>query len=135
MKKALNAFLKVSILLICLFAIRPAMAQDKASMLKNTTPEQRAQFQTNMMKAKLQLDSVQSTKVQAINLEYAKKLAPVLEDGGGRFAKLRKLKTIQDDKNKDLKAVLTKDQYKQYQDLEAEMKEKIMEKAKEKDKM
>jgi hypothetical protein len=111
------------------FSIVGAKAQDM-SALKDKTPEQRAQMQTTLMKTKLQLDSVQSGKVQAINLKYAQKLDPVLKGDGTKFKRMREAMSIQKDKDAELKKVFTADQYKQYQAFEDELKEKLRDRMK-----
>lgn len=131
-KIKITTFLTVFFCLLILFISQVAKAQDNDQDFKNKTPEQRAQMQTNMMKTKLNLDSAQTLKVQAINLKYAQQLAPVLKSDEGRFAKLRQMKSIMGQKDKDLKAVFNADQYKQYKELEAEMKDKMKDYAKSK---
>jgi len=126
--KIKSTFLGLFSAICILFFSQGAHAQEAS--FKDKTPEQRAQMQTNMMKTKLNLDSAQTLKVQGINLKYAQKLDPVLKSDGGRFAKLRQMKSIQGQKNKELKAVLSSDQYKQYQQLEAEMRDKLKDAAK-----
>jgi len=108
--------------------------QEVAAMIKNSTPEQRANLQTKMMTTKLSLDTVTSQKVYAINLKANQKLDPILKSDmtTGRFAKLRQMKGIDDDKDKELKSALTADQYKQYEAMKEEMKEKMKEKMQEK---
>jgi len=94
--------------------------------LKNATPEQRAGFQTNMMKTKLNLQEPQLTKVAAINLKYARLFQPILKSDEGRFSKLKKAKALQEQKDNELQGVFTKEQYKQYEDFEQELKSKMM---------
>ncbi|EHQ25136.1 hypothetical protein [Mucilaginibacter paludis] len=124
MKKAihrLTAYLAVAML----FMAQATLAQDAAQALKSKTPEQRAAYQTTLMKTKLQLDTNQVVKVQAINLKYALQFDPILKGDGGRMAKFRQAMSIQKAKDADLKTALTADQYKLYQQYEAEMKEKL----------
>jgi hypothetical protein len=109
-----------------------ASAQTGMPDFKNSTPEQRAQFQTEMMKSKLKLDATQESKVQAINLTYARKMQTVIKSDDGRFSKMKQAKSLQEAKDQELKIVFTPTQYKQYKDFEAEMKAKLMEKIKEK---
>jgi len=111
-----------------IFLSQTANAQNGADAFKNSTPEQRALMQTTMMKTKLKLDTIQVTKVQAINLKYAQKLDPILKGDGSKFSKFKELRSIQKDKDADLKGVLTADQFKQYQAMEEEMKAKVKEK-------
>lgn len=117
-------------LLICIAAVlvltmQVALAQDAGQALKSKTPEQRASYQTNLMKTKLQLDTNQVVKVQAINLKYALKFDPILKGDGGRMEKFRQARSIQKEKDADLKNTLSAGQYKLYQQYEAEMKEKL----------
>jgi hypothetical protein len=100
----------------------PALAQDMRGF-KDKTPEQRAQMQTGLMKSKLQLDSQQETKVQAINLKYALKMEPILKSDDNRMTRMRAAMAIQKDKDNELKGVFNA---KQYQEYEKELKEKVM---------
>jgi len=122
--------LSAGFLLLACMIVTPATAQDKADMLKNSTPEQRAKMQTSMMKTKLQLDTVQVVKVQAINLAAAQKMEPLLKGDGGKLAKFRQMKEIDKTKDTELKNVLTSDQYKHYEADKDEMKEKMKERLK-----
>jgi hypothetical protein len=111
---------------------KPAMAQTGMPDFKNSTPEQRAQFQTEMMTSKLKLDAAQQAKVQTINLKYAGKMQAVIKSDDGRFSKMKQARSLQEAKDGELKAVFNATQYKQYKDFEEEMKAKLMEKVKEK---
>lgn len=129
--KSIRIFLSISFLLITCMLFNPALAQDKTDMIKKSTPEQRAKMQTSMMKAKLQLDTIQVAKVQVINLAAAQKMDPVIKGDGGKFAKFRQMKEIEGVKDKELKKVLTDAQYKQYEAAKEEMKEKMKERLQE----
>jgi hypothetical protein len=128
--KPIKITLTVWFLMFVCIITNPVAAQDKADMIKNSTPEQRAKMQTSMMKAKLQLDTVQVVKVQAINLTAAQKMEPLLKGDGGKLAKFRQMKEIDSAKDKDLKNVLTPEQYKLYEAAKEEMKEKMKERLK-----
>ena len=130
-RKSIKTAVSISFLLITCMLFNPALAQDKADMIKKSTPEQRAKMQTSMMKAKLQLDTIQVVKVQAINLAAAQKMDPVIKGDGGNFAKFRQAKEIEGAKDKELKKVLTDAQYKQYEAAKEEMKEKMKERLRE----
>jgi hypothetical protein len=112
--------------LVFMLVAQLATAQD-VSAIQHKTPEERAQMQTKIMKSKLSLDSLQATKVQAINLKYALKTDPILKSDAGKFKKLKKIKALQEEKDDELKQVLTADQFKQYQALKERLKEKIKE--------
>lgn len=130
---------KIKLILIATLTIMAAaapaisLAQDNGGnsfkeMMKNTTPEERADAQTEMMEETLGLDSKQKEKVHAINLKYARKMGEVFESTSPRFRKFRKLKTIAGDKDKALKTVLTDQQFEAYQKSKEEMKAKLKEK-------
>jgi hypothetical protein len=135
MKKTTRNLLALSVIVISFVVSHPVKAQDRkeqmAEMIKNSTPEQRAKMQTGMMKTKLNLDSAMGLKVYDINLKYAKKLDPVIKGDSKGFAKLREMKAIDADKDKELKATLTPDQYRQYEAAKEEMKEKMKERMQE----
>jgi len=107
--------------------ISKAQSTDNSIDLKNSTPEQRAQWQSNAMKTKLGLNDAQFQQVSAINLEYAKKGDAIKNSGDGKFSKYRKFKSMMSDKDEKLKKVLTPDQFTTYE----EMKKEMMDKAKE----
>jgi hypothetical protein len=113
-------------LLLTLFA-QLAIAQN-ATGLTDKTPEERAQFQTNLLKSKLNLDSGQVTRLQAINLKYALKNDPIIKSDAGKFSRFRQIKALQKEKDEELKKIFTAEQYKQYEAFKTEMKDKMKEK-------
>lgn len=119
---------RIALLAISLITVFAATvkAQDTKELLKESTPEQRAKMQTTMMKAKLNLDSAQVTKVQAINLKSAQKLDPILKSDGRKLKMLREVLSIQKEKDADLKAVLSDEQYKRYEKMKDELKQRVM---------
>ena len=121
-----NVFSLLFAMLGCML-MSQAQSSDSAINLKSSSPEQRAQWQSNSMKTKLALDDTQYQQVSAINLEYAKKGEEIKNSGGGKFSKYRKFKFMMSDKDAKLKKVLTPDQYTTYE----EMKKEMMDKAKE----
>lgn len=131
LKSIKNATSACFLLLACLM-LNTALAQDRLQAMKNTTPEQRAQMQTAMMKNKLQLDTLQVNKIQAINLNYARKMEPVLKGDGGKLAKFKQAHDLETAKDKELKMVFTAEQYKQYEAFKQQMKEQIMDRMKSK---
>lgn len=120
----MKTVIKLLSLVILLLMLQGARAQDVAGT-KTQTPEERAQVITAWMKENLSLDEVQLAKVGAINLKYARMNEPVLKDGGSRFSKFKKLRSNQNEKDKELKSVFTPDQFDRYLSLEKELKDKI----------
>jgi Spy/CpxP family protein refolding chaperone len=95
--------------------------------LKNTTPEDRADFQTNKMKTLLNLTDEQTAKVREINLKYAKENQKVFDQSVYRDQKRKKLSELYEQKQKELKTVLTEEQYEKLQSEKKELKERIRE--------
>ena len=91
------------------------------------TPESRAAALTEKMKTELSLTDDQVPQVQTINLKYAQKNQEIWAGTDGRFAKFKALKSSQKNKSKELKAVLDKTQYKKYETMQQEMKDKARE--------
>ena len=105
-----------------------AKAQSATQPADSTgTAEVRAANLTEKMKTELSLTDAQYPQVQAINQKYAQKNEEIFKGPDARFAKFKALKSSQQDKNKEMKAVLDKDQYKKYAAMMDEMKSKARE--------
>jgi hypothetical protein len=118
-------YIAIAIVLVTLLTTGNANAQPGIRDFKNSTPDQRAQFQTLMMKRKLNLDAGQLNKVQTINLKYAQKFQPIIKSTGSRLSKLKQAMALQKQKDQELQTVFTKDQYSQYQAFEAQLSSKL----------
>lgn len=102
------------------------MAQDDVMDQKaKPTPQQRAERLTKMMTRQLNLNAEQVEPVKAINLKYAE----LNEKSKGNR---KEMKANVEAKNKELKAVLTPEQYDNYLKLEERIKEKIRERREDK---
>jgi hypothetical protein len=93
----------------------PARADD-ATGLKTTTPEQRADYQTGLLKDLLSLTPDQVAKVAALNLEYAQQFDPILKGDMGRYAKYKQATALLAAKDAAIKPLLTDAQYQKYLD-------------------
>lgn len=122
MQNKISKLLWPTLTCILLFSLS---SKAQSTDLKSSTPEQRAQRQSDTMRSKLGLDSIQYQKVSAINLEYARKGQEIMESGGGKFAKYRKFKSMTSEKDGKLKKVLTPDQYSSYETMKKEMMDKV----------
>ncbi|RKD92044.1 hypothetical protein [Mangrovibacterium diazotrophicum] len=87
------------------------------------TPEERAAAQTEWMKENMALTTEQLSTVEALNLEYANKMEEVRAIDGN-LAKLKKARSITDEKDAKLKTVLNKEQFQQYEEMKKEMRAK-----------
>lgn len=115
---------------VSLLAVRSAVGAD-LDQLKDTTPEERAMAQTMMMRSKLGLKEDQVPKIAAINKKYAEKMEPVIKGSEGPLMKMRDAKGIEQEKEAELKTVLSPDQFQKFQDMKEEMREQLVQKIKE----
>lgn len=109
-------------LVISLLWVADAGADDMAYLLE-TTPAQRAAVQTRFMKTKLNLSQDEAAKVQAINLEYAEKVEPILKGSSIGLLKMLDIKAIWNRKDEALRQVLTPGQFDAYDSAKGELKQ------------
>jgi hypothetical protein len=95
------------------FLVTSAGAQ--LEVLEKTTPAQRAGAQTSYMQTMLSLTPDQATKVSALNQRYAEKAEPVLKGSAWAMTKASALRKLQDDKEAELKPLLTPEQWTTYE--------------------
>lgn len=106
---------------ILIFLVGKMFAQEVETKL---TVEERARMQTEWMKQNLNLDQDQLIQVEQLNLKYAQKMDEV-KTIPGKIVKLKKAKAIMDEKDGELKKVLTKDQFKDYLEKKEELRDKL----------
>ena len=91
----------------------------KAQNWQNSTPEEMAKRQTDQIKEKCGLDKDQEKKVYDLNLKSSKEMAKIregMQGGGGPSDEMRaKMTKIRDEQNKEMKKILTADQYVKYE--------------------
>ena len=97
-------------------------------VMENTTPAERADIQTNLMGATLSLSDEQAEHINAINLKYAKKVGEIYNSQGSKFRKFWKMRKLGNDKDQELKSVLSNEQYEKYEKIKKEIRDKTMEK-------
>jgi hypothetical protein len=93
--------------------------------MKEVPAAQRAKLQTERMVSSLKLDEEQTKKVGQINLIYAQKMDPVIQGTGSKMSRLRAFKSISKAKEAELKGVLTKEQFGQFQQQQQAMKDQL----------
>jgi flagellar biosynthesis component FlhA len=102
-------------LLLLLWAFLSANAQ---SMLK-IDPQARAQQETETMKKELKLSDEQLSKIEPINLKYTQQVAEVIQQSNGSYMQaMGRVGTIQSAKEKEIKPILDKNQWKKYRKLQ-----------------
>lgn len=123
-------FITILFTAIGFMAVNNSFAQQTlGEKLKAMTPQQRADYQTGLMKTRLHLDTQQVVKVKVVNLKYALKFQPIIKNDDSKFSKFRQYKKLQEAKDAELKGIFNAGQFKLYQDYEKEMQEKMKEKA------
>lgn len=109
---------KLGLLLIVMLVISSvSMAQNRGGM-RNMNPEERAKQQTAQLKEVLGLNKEQEKKVYDLNIESGKKMQKMREEmGGGGFSDdmRQKMTQMREDQNKEMKKILTAEQYTKYE--------------------
>lgn len=114
-----NGLKRAGVMLVFSFVIMQASAQKDST---THSPEARAKSVTDKMKTELTLSDDQYSKVYDINLKYAQKNKEALKAEGTRMSKLKAVKAENAEKNKEIKAVLTEEQFTKYKSMQKEMK-------------
>ena len=106
------------LLVVVLLGTTITMAQNRGGQ-RNMDPEDMAKSQTEELKEKLGLDEDQEKKVYDLNLKSANKMVAMREEmrggNGDRDAMREKMMDLREEQNKDMKKILTDDQYKKYE--------------------
>lgn len=96
--------------------VRPKLSEDQKKELK---------AKMEAYKAELKLTAEQQPKFEELNLQFAEALAKLKEDNGSKISKYRKLKAATGERNKQVKAILTDEQYKIFEAHRDELKEEL----------
>ena len=126
MRHLISMVLGFSVLLVATLAIA------QMEELKNSTPEERATLQTDWMKTNLSLDEKATEAVSAINLKYAKETQALMDSGGPKLGKMMTFRRNSDAKDAEMRALMTPEQYSQYEQKKTQMEEMVKQKIKEK---
>jgi len=110
--------------LLFLFFTSIVSAEDMTYLLQSS-PGQRAESQSRFMKTKLDLSDDVAIKVEAINLEYAEKVEPVLKGSSLALIKKHDIEGIQEQKDNALRLVLTAQQFDVYVNSKDELKQAL----------
>ncbi|HHP7242968.1 MAG TPA: hypothetical protein ACFCUD_14940 [Cyclobacteriaceae bacterium] len=110
---------RTSLLFFLIIISASVFAQDVD--FRNKTPEEKADYITEKQKEKLSLDADQEKDMYALNLKYIHKMKDIMQEGRS-YSTMRKLKSMSNEKDKETKKILTKDQYKTYKKLKEEIR-------------
>ncbi|MEL7123084.1 MAG: hypothetical protein AAFO07_26780 [Bacteroidota bacterium] len=94
------------------------------------TDEQKEEMAQNLEEFNevLNLSEEQKTEFAAITKKYAKQMLTVKQEGGSKMSMYKKVKSIRKDRNKEMKEVLSEEQYDVYLKKQKEMQKKMKEK-------
>ncbi len=84
----------------------------------NYDPVESAKKQTKVLKEELNLNKDQEQKVYSLNLKSANKMGELrkeMQNGGSRDEMRKELAEMRKGQNKEMKKILTDDQYKKYE--------------------
>lgn len=107
-------------------------AQNAANMalLESTTPEERSNIQTELLKDKLMLADSQKEQLGKVNLKYAEQMEEVIKGGASKWTMYRTAKRFDKAKDEELKALFSSDQFSTYlsykEQLKRDGKEKLL---------
>jgi len=96
-----------------------------ACLHKDTTPAERAKAQNAMMRSRLGLTDEQASRVAALNQKYAEKMEPVIKGSSGPLVKMREVKEIEQQKEAELKQVLSPEQFEKFLAAKDQMREEL----------
>lgn len=95
-----------------------------AQRTADTTPEMRAQRQTKRLSEQLTLDADQEKKIYALELTRAQKMSEMREAQDQSQDARQRMKSANEDYQKNLTELLTADQKTKYSAMQAEMRER-----------
>ena len=121
----LSSTVRSLVIAVCMLVGATALAGE-LDALKNTTPAERAAAQTMMMKTKLGLTDDQVSKLRALNLKYAEQMQPIIDGTEGPLMKMRDARNVEEQKEAELKGLLSPDQFQKFQTMKEEMREHLM---------
>jgi len=121
--------LKNSMVVVVLLVSTIAFAQDRI-----LTKEQKEQVKEQLAQyfEKLELSEEQKPKFEEITNKYALQMKTLKTSGKSKFAKYKEYKSIKRSKNKEMKTLLSAEQYKVYKETQKEIQNKMKEKLKNK---
>ena len=120
--------LKFLLLLAITVTTSTVKAQTGSRLTEEEKAEARARYEA--YQEQLNLTEEQSEKVEEINMTYFEGLSELKNSNKARFAKYREWKDLSKTRDKEMEAVLDKQQYKRYKEFQAKMKEEFKEKRK-----
>ena len=112
-------------LAVILFVFGMPQAFAQLDELKNTTPGERASFQTELMRSKLVLTAEQTQAVADLNLKYANRMEPIIKGSANSLSKMFQMRKINNEKETELKRILSPQQWEKFDASRDEMRQQF----------
>jgi len=98
------------------------------NLIEEIPSEERAPVQEDFLAEKLSLTAEQREQVGQISRKYAREVDSILLSDDWRSKKARRFKSAMKNKDRELKTVFSKEQYKMYGQIREELRQKLREK-------
>ncbi|OSY89285.1 hypothetical protein WH52_01170 [Tenacibaculum holothuriorum] len=118
----MKIFKNILVLIVTLFVTTISFGQNKEV---TETQKEQIKEQLEQYFEKLNLTEDQQTKFADITKKYGTQMKALKSSGKSKFKKYRAYKSIQKNKNKEMKDLLNKEQYSTYEEMQEKMKEKM----------
>lgn len=98
-----------------------------AAQEKELNKQQKAQMeaQLTMYNEALDLSKEQKTKFEQITKKYAAQMKALRDSDQSRFAKYKEFKSIQKNKDEEMEALLSEEQFERYLEIQKEVQQKV----------
>lgn len=118
--------MKNLLIMIALFFAMGLQAQPPGGQGRQFDRDEMVKRQTKDMVENLSLNEDQTKKVSELNEKYAEKMGEIFQNANGDFSGMReKMGKLREEKNEELKTVLTEEQFKKYLELEEKRMEEM----------
>jgi Spy/CpxP family protein refolding chaperone len=118
----MKKIIKITAMLV---SVTLAAANVSAQSKMTEQQKQEVKAKSEALKQKLNLTDEQSKSVDAINSTWFKGIADIRNSGESKLAKHQKLKSLNEQRNRQMKNVLTKEQFKIFKQDQKEMREEL----------
>jgi hypothetical protein len=108
-----------------LFSLAPFFLHAQQQFTEEQKTEMRARYQ--QYQTELQLTPEQSKQVEKINEEFFTGLSVIKNSNESRLQKYRQYKSLKGKKDKQMKTVLDKEQYKKYELFQEQLRDELRE--------
>lgn len=110
-----------NLLLLCTFILLSFSIAGQQTQRQQLTPAERAKVYTEWMQKNLKLSPDQTVRINPVNQRYASMLEEVKTSNDGKLKKLKKVKSIQQQRETEFSSILTKEQMDMYRQKEKEL--------------